>query len=113
MNYYPYNNYYQQQPSQITNKIYVTSKEDALARFVSPNTTTVYFLQDDSMIFEVMTDFQGKKNVRIRNLVDVEPSDSKLDDKTDYLPRKEFDAFKSVLEPLIKNVKQSQGGESK
>ena len=115
MNYYPYGNYNvpnYQQPTQITNKIYVTSKEDALNRFASPNTTTVYFLQDDSTIFEITTDIQGRKNIRIRNLVDVDVQDAKKEEKTDYLPRKEFDAFKSVLEPFIKNIK-TQGGDTK
>lgn len=113
MNYYPYGgNYnvpnYQQPVQQLTNKIYVTSKEDALNRFVSPNTTTVYFLQDDSAIFEVMTDAQGRKNIRMRNLVDVEPQDAKQDTKADYLPRSEFDEFKKVLEPLVKRIQGEQ-----
>ena len=112
MNYYPYGNYNvpnYQQPTQITNKIYVTSKEDALNRFVSPNTITVYFMQDDSAIFEITTDAQGRKSVRTRNLVDVVAQDEKKDINTDYLPRKEFDEFRRILEPFIKRVQAPQG----
>lgn len=109
-----YNNYsapqyYQPQPP-ITNKIYVTSAEDALNRFASPNTITVYFLQDESTIFEVATDAQGRKNIKVRKLVDVEPQKSKEDTKaSDYLTRTEFDAFKVKLEGILNSRNEKVG----
>lgn len=98
-NYYPQS--YIQQP--ITNKIYVTSAEDALARFASPNTVTVYFLQDESAIFEVSTDIQGKKNIRTRKLSDVEPQKQAVAPNTDdFVKRSEFDALLGKLDGILK-----------
>ena len=58
-NSYPANPGYQVQPT--TNKIYVTSLEDAIQRYASPNSTMIYVLRDESVIFEIYTDIQGKK----------------------------------------------------
>lgn len=106
---YNYNNYAPQPAQPITNKIYVTSAEDALSRFASPNSITVYFLQDESVLFEIATDIQGKKNIRTRKLVDVE---QKKTEKEDYLTRTEFNDFKGKLETLLskqqKGVKENE-----
>lgn len=47
-----------------SNKVFVTSIEDATARYADPNTELIYLHQDKPFIFEVYTDFQGKKTVR-------------------------------------------------
>lgn len=107
---YPYGNNYggtnyytqpqtQQQP--LTNKIYVTSAEDALSRFASPNTVTAYFLQDESAVFEVTTDIQGKKNLRVRKLTDVAEETKKQNIPVDYVTREEFDDFRTKLEKAM------------
>ena len=52
-------------PSQLrTNKIFVTSLEDALTRYADPNTITVYHNQDEKCIYEIMVDIQGKKSYK-------------------------------------------------
>lgn len=55
------------------NKIYVTSLEDALARFANVNTITVYHLQDESAEIEIATDGFGKKSFKMRKLSDFAP----------------------------------------
>lgn len=44
-----------------TNKIYVTSLEDALNRMASRGTEMVYFHQDSNEFYVVKTDFDGRK----------------------------------------------------
>ncbi len=51
-----------------TNKIYVTSLEDAMQRYASPNSTMIYVLQDENALFEIYTDPQGKKFRRSKSL---------------------------------------------
>lgn len=82
-----YNNYGYQP---MTNKNYVTSGEDALSRFASPNTIMVYFLQDESTLFEVTCDMVGKKTIKTKRIVDVEPAKT-----TEFITRAEFDKFKA------------------
>lgn len=55
---YGYQSYGATQPT--TNKIYVTSLEDAMARYAGPNSTMIYVLQDESTVFEIYTDLQGR-----------------------------------------------------
>lgn len=52
------------QPQMRTNKLYVTSLEDALNRYADPNTVMVYRHQDEQLEFEITTDAQGKKNYK-------------------------------------------------
>lgn len=71
---YGYPNYlgnYQQQPQvqqqqpimPKTNKVFVTSLDDAMARSVEPNSETLYLHQDRNLIFDIKTDMQGKKDL--------------------------------------------------
>jgi hypothetical protein len=80
-----------------TNKIYVTSLEDALQRYASPNSTMIYILQDESVLFEVYTDPQGKKMPRVKKLVDFTPESG----GGGYVSRTEFDELKNKLEAFI------------
>ena len=57
-----------QQPT--SNKLFVVSAEDALSRFAAPNSIMIYLLQDESTLYEVYTDGQGKKSIRARTLTD-------------------------------------------
>ena len=82
MNYAPYNsnmgmgigmnmNNFQSQPPQMrTNKIFVTSLEDALNRYAEPNTIIVYRHQDEKFEYEIMTDIQGKKTYKTLQLAE-------------------------------------------
>lgn len=65
-------NYYQQpvmaQPQQQvappkTNKLFVTSLDDALSRPSERNSVMIYLHQDEPLLFEIVTDLYGKKSV--------------------------------------------------
>lgn len=84
-----------QQVQPTTNKIYVTSLEDALQRYASPNSTMIYVLQDESTIFEVFTDMQGKKVPKVKKLVDFAPEG---DGGGLFVSRAEFDELKQKFE---------------
>ena len=98
---YPYGggynapNYQAVQPT--TNKIYVTSIEDAMQRYASPNSTMIYVLQDESVLFEVYTDPQGKKMPRVKKLVDFTPESG----GGGYVSHTEFEELKNKLEAFI------------
>ena len=77
-----------------TNKIYVTSLEDALQRYASPNSTMIYVLQDESAIFEIYTDMQGRKTPKARKLVELTPES----DGGGFVSRTEFDELKKRFE---------------
>lgn len=86
------------QPAQpTTNKIYVTSLEDALQRYAAPNSTMIYVLQDESAIFEVFTDLQGKKTPKIKKLVEM----SAESENAGFVSREEFNALKEKFEAFI------------
>lgn len=88
-------------PQPTTNKIYVTSLEDAMARYAGPNSTMIYVLQDESVIFEIYTDIQGKKVPKVRKLVEYVPEQANTA-PADYVKREEFDALVKKFEALTK-----------
>lgn len=91
----------QPQPLQMrTNKIFVTSLEDALNRYAEPNTIMVYRHQDEKHEYEIMTDSQGKKSYKTLVLGDYSAQNSEQMQNPTYVSREEFDAFKSRLEAL-------------
>lgn len=102
---YNNNNYMQQaqQQAPATNKIYVTSLEDALGRFASPNSIMQYTLQDESMLFEIYTDIQGRKNVKSKNLADSITVETVKDKNLEYVSRKEFEVLKAEIKALKEN----------
>ncbi len=79
-----------------TNKIYVVSAEDAMSRYAQPNTIMLYVRQDESEIYEVYTDGQGKKAIRVRRLTDA-PAEPK---GGEFVTRSEFDSLKAMVEKL-------------
>lgn len=93
-NSYPVNPGYQVQPT--TNKIYVTSLEDAIQRYASPNSTMIYVLQDESAIFEIYTDMQGKKLSKVRKLVEFAPEDK----NGAFVSREEFNELKNKVDAM-------------
>lgn len=94
------NNFVPPQPT--TNKIYVTSLEDAMARYAGPNSTMIYVLQDESTVFEIYTDLQGKKVPKVRKLVEFTPEQSNTAQGGDYVRREEFDALTKKFEAFVK-----------
>ena len=90
-----YNNPYFQPTSY---KIYVANADDALSRFASPNTIIPYWTQDDKYVYEVYTDFQGRKNIREFQLLPVE----KPKQNTEFITREEFNGLMSKLDNLTK-----------
>ena len=101
---YPQQPYQQPQPQRLppsTNKVFVVSLDDALSRFSSPNSVMLYVLQDETMVFEVYTDEQGKKSFKARQLVDAPTQDGTNGAKGgDFVSRQEFDELKAMVEAL-------------
>ena len=106
-NYQGYYNNYQQQSQQVqplppkTNKIWVTSLEDALAKSVEPNSEYVYLHQDQPLLIEVKTDLQGRKTTRVMELKDyvVQPKPENTM-PNDFPTREEFDGLKAEIQAL-------------
>lgn len=92
-----------QQTPPSTNKIYVVSAEDAMSRYAQPNTVMFYVQQDETMVYEVYTDMQGKKAIRARQLLDA-PTEPK---PTEQVTRQEFDALRATVERLINPTKEA------
>lgn len=99
----PYMSNYQaqQQPMQMrTNKIFVTSLEDALNRYAEPNTIMVYRHQDEKFEYEIMTDSQGKKSYKTLVLSDYTAQNSEQKENLNTISRDEFDAVKQQIKAL-------------
>jgi hypothetical protein len=86
-----------QQMQPTTNKIYVTSLDDALQRYAAPNSTMIYVLQDESAIFEVFTDPQGKKLPKVKKLVEASAESSGVG----FVSREEFNELKQKFEAFM------------
>ena len=91
----------QPQPTQMrTNKIFVTSLEDALNRYAEPNTIIVYRHQDEKFEYEIMTDAQGKKSYKTLVLGDYSAQNSEKTENLNTISRDEFDAVKQQIKAL-------------
>lgn len=91
----------QPQPMQMrTNKIFVTSLEDALNRYAEPNTIMVYRHQDEKYEYEIMTDSQGKKSYKTLVLGDYSAQNSEQNENLNTISRDEFDAVKQQIKAL-------------
>lgn len=91
----------------ITNKIYVTSGDDALNRFAQPNSVTMYVQQDEMAIFEVATDQQGRKSIKTFTLT---PYTAPTADKTstsEYVLRTEFESLQAEIKALKSKITKS------
>lgn len=88
----------QPQPQVNTNKVYVTDGNDAMTRMAPYNSLVMYVQQDESMIHEVYTDGQGRKQIRSRALTDPVPAQEPP--KEDVVSRKEFDELKAIVEEM-------------
>lgn len=92
----------QPQPQVNTNKVYVTDANDAMTRMAPYNTVILYVQQDETMIHEVYTDGQGRKQIRSRALTD--PAPAQEVQREDMVSRKEFDELKAIVEEMRGNV---------
>lgn len=111
------------QPSQPLqhNKIYVTSLDDAMARFSSPNTVITYTLQDESTEFEITTDVSGKKYPRVFIRTEKTAQESAKHPAVDYVTREEFNGLRGKIQALeeaqkkfeVKPETKSEKGENK
>lgn len=101
----PYMGNFQPQPTQMrTNKIFVTSLEDALNRYAEPNTIMVYRHQDEKFEYEIMTDSQGKKSYKTLVLGDYSAQNGEKPQEPTYASKEELYAFKSRLEAVESEV---------
>lgn len=94
----------QQQISNV-NKIYVTSLEDALARFSNTNTITVYHLQDESAEIEIAVDGFGKKSYKMRKLTDISPEEKGNGQNSTYATQEETNGLKRQITALEERLK--------
>ena len=118
---YGYPNYlgnYQQQPQvqqqqpimPKTNKVFVTSLDDAMARAVEPNSETLYLHQDRNLIFDIKTDMQGKKTWKayeFKEYVEQEktPVNAQQMQPQDFVSKETFEAFKSEIKANFDDLK--------
>lgn len=100
----PYNAGYQPQvmpqPQLRTNKVFVTSLEDALNRYAEPNTIMVYRHQDEKFEYEIMTDVQGKKTYKTLVLTDYSAVDTRKNEGGVVVAQEQLNAIQSKLEAL-------------
>lgn len=88
-------NYYGNNFTPTTNKIYVTGRDDAMTRFSQPNTIMAYFSQDEKTIYEVTTDNFGRKIID-----EFERTKKNVEVADEYIKRTEFDELKEKLERI-------------
>ena len=88
----------QTQPAQMrTNKIFVTSLEDALNRYAEPNTIMIYRHQDENFEYEIITDGQGRKSYKTLELINFS---QKKEENRPIILREEIDNIKGRLDSL-------------
>lgn len=98
--------YFAPQPTQSpirTNKIFVTSLEDALNRNAEPNSEMVYLHQDQNLLFEIKTDAQGRKIYQTYQFSAYKPESAAPADAPAiiYATKEEFDALASKVNELL------------
>ena len=96
-----------------TNKIFVTSLDDALGRYADPNTIMVYYNQDEKYLYEITTDGYGKKTYKTLELRQYSAPQSENKGNAVAVSKEEFDAVKSRLDGLerevLKKYKENKG----
>lgn len=129
-NYYPYtnNNYYQppymngfqnqqvQQQAPVqpqapfrTNKVFVTSLDDALSRYAEPNSDMIYLHQDENLLFEIKTDMQGRKVYKALKFEEYSPQPNTPTEETNnYVTREEFEKLQAEINSLKSKRKSKE-----
>ena len=108
----------QPQPMQMrTNKIFVTSLEDALNRYAEPNTVMVYRHQDEKFEYEIITDVQGKKSYKTLVLSDYSAPQTSKQVATTQISMEDFEGLKGRIKALedevLKKYKEERKNEKK
>lgn len=89
-----------------TNKIFVTSLEEAMNKSVEPNSVIIYLHQDLPLLFEITTDFFGKRTYKtfdILESVQKPPTNSQeqeIVDMSSYVTKDKYKAVQERLERL-------------
>lgn len=95
----------QQQATPVTNKIYVTSFEDAMNRFAQPNSIYIYVLQDETKIFEIATDSQGRKLAKTYDLKPFfQPTSENAEKANNYATKEDFRALEEKIKALESSI---------
>lgn len=97
--------YYPLQMQPRTNKIFVTSLEDALNRPAELNSETVYLDQDKPFLYQVTTDMQGRKTYKTFELTEYSGVVAPQNGSVDYVTRDEYNR----LVDEIKALKETKG----
>jgi hypothetical protein len=112
----PYMGNYQTQPQPApmrTNKIFVTSLEDALNRYAEPNTIMVYRHQDEKFEYEIMTDAQGKKSYKTLVLSDYTAQNGDKQCSTTQISVEDFEGLKGRIKALEDELAKKKKEEKK
>lgn len=86
-----------------TNKIFVTSLDEALSRPAEPNTEIVYLHQNEPLLFQITTDLQGKKTFKSFQLTPLEQAQKK--EELSVL-REDFEELKRKVNKLFEEKKE-------
>jgi hypothetical protein len=84
-----------------TNKIFVTSLEDALNRNAEPNSEVVYLHQDQNLLFEIKTDAQGRKVYQTYQFAPYKAESAAPETETRYATKDELNALASKVNELL------------
>ena len=107
----------QPQPPQMrTNKIFVTSLEDALNRYAEPNTIMIYRHQDEKFEYEITTDAQGKKMYKTLQISEYSTIQGEKQSNPNIISTEDINGLKSRIKALeeyvedMKRIKKNEGG---
>lgn len=110
----PYQQFQPQQAAQPkTNKVFVTSLDDALSRVCEPNSEMLYLHQDEPLLFEIKTDAQGRKTYKTYAISEDLPQDGEKADGQEFVLKEDFERlegeFKALRDKLARQSKTTGG----
>lgn len=96
-----------------TNKVFVTSLDDALNRVSEPNSEMMYLHQDEPLLFEIKTDSQGRKTYKTYAISEDLPQEGEKEENREFVLREEFERlegeFKALRDKLARQSKSTGG----
>ena len=108
------------QPQINTNKLYVTSLEDAKNKQIPPNSDYIFLDNDKPLLYRKVVDATGKMEVQTFQIIPYEEKNEDINSKIDtskFVSVDQFNALKSDLDRikayLNKNTQQTQQQPSK
>lgn len=93
--------YYNTPKQQNSNKILVTSLEDALNRTSMPNSDIIYIDQDKPFIYHVVTDINGRKTYKTFELKELNPNQQ----SQQFATKDELKALEEKISTLFGGIK--------